>query len=187
MDKLFLPNDHVNKYKGPPLPRSVTVLVQLASGLEYIHSQNIVHRDIKPENILLSVKTPLNECSLAVTFKWADFGLSKSNVTDRGTFSQSAAGSLKWMAPEVFGLFISNLEENQPVRGTLKSDVYSEGLVFGYYLLDGEHILGQNCNALTANSRQTIIIENATSKINKSTYVVRKISIIKVLFFFDIC
>jgi hypothetical protein len=27
-------------------------------------------------------------------------------------------------------------------RGTVKSDVFSEGLVFGYYLLDGDHPFG---------------------------------------------
>lgn len=156
MDKLFLPDDDENKYKGPPLPHYLTVLLQLACGLEYIHSKSVVHRDIKPGNVLISLNNFQNDLiNQEVTFKWADFGLSKSNVTGHGSFSKSGLkGSQNWMAPEDI------LGESD--RGTLKSDVYSEGLVFGYYILKGVHLLGKDDDEINKNRKEGKI-KNAKS------------------------
>ena len=85
--------------------------------------------------------------------KWADFGLSKT-VNLRGTFTMSGTrGTLCWMAPEVLnviaeeeeanGKSISDDSESSP-RGTVKSDVFSAGCVFVYYLLEGIHLYGSN-------------------------------------------
>ena len=52
LEKLFLKDGHKNKYHGP-MPPSLTVLHQLAVGLEYIHKMGLVHRDLKPENVLI--------------------------------------------------------------------------------------------------------------------------------------
>ena len=46
------------------------MLIQLFSGIAYIHSELLVHRDIKPENILIE-KGPDDENT---TLKIADFG-----------------------------------------------------------------------------------------------------------------
>lgn len=135
-------------------------------GLNIFHSQKVVHRDIKPANVLFSIKTQILDNLRyrgEVIFKWADFGLSKSNVTERGSFSQSQSGSWKWMPPEVFNLIIDNSGKNEPLRETVKSDVYSEGLVFGFCMLDGVHLLGQNFDEINTN-RQTGNVKNATSK-----------------------
>ncbi len=77
MDQLFLPENNSRKYKGPPLRRQTKVLLQLAEGLAYIHSNRLVHRDIKPANVLISITDP-------VSLKWADFGLIKE-TSDGGT------------------------------------------------------------------------------------------------------
>ena len=81
--------------------------------------------------------------------KWADFGLSKP-VNERGSFSISGIrGTLNWLAPELLKLYYS--EETSPsgsgttstnIRGTVQSDVYTEGLVFGYIILGGVHLFG---------------------------------------------
>jgi serine/threonine protein kinase len=82
--------------------------------------------------------------------KWADFGLSKQ-VNERGSHSISGSrGSDNWYAPEIL---IKIQEENGKddtahQRGTVKSDVFSGGLVFGYYLLDGDHPFGSAVNVL---------------------------------------
>ena len=129
-----------NKYKGPPLPPDEIVLYQIACGVGYIHSKKLVHRDIKPENILISLTDP-------VTMKISDFGLSKS-VNSRGTFSVSGIrGTFDWMAPEFLAMVDS--EEEIAKRGSVKSDIFSTGLVFFYFVTRGIHPFGENILIMT--------------------------------------
>lgn len=89
LDQCYLPDKDIKKYKGA-LPSDEQVLLQMAEGLNYIHSMNLVHRDIKPENILISMSEP-------VLIKLADFSLCKP-VNQRGTFSLSGIkGTQYWM------------------------------------------------------------------------------------------
>ncbi|XP_059352656.1 serine/threonine-protein kinase/endoribonuclease IRE2-like [Daphnia carinata] len=132
LDKLFLESDHPKKYKGP-MPHHIEVFLQLASGLEHIHSKNLVHRDIKPDNILISER--ITSQTTEVTLKWADFGLSKS-VNERGTCSMSGIrGTTNYLAPEI-------LRKGEDGRGDVKSDIFALALVFGYFLLGGQHLYG---------------------------------------------
>ncbi len=135
LDQIFLEPENPRKYKGPELPNHLEIFFQLASGLEYIHSENLFHRDIKPANVLIST-----DDQQKVTMKLADFGLSKS-VNERGTCSMNSGvkGTNKWLAPE---LLKSIANEEPQGRGTVKSDVFALGLVFGYLLLEGEHLYG---------------------------------------------
>ncbi|KZS09260.1 Uncharacterized protein APZ42_026555 [Daphnia magna] len=141
LDQVFLRPDNPKKYKGPPLPRYTDVFRQLALGLEHIHSKNLIHRDIKPENVLISVRS--NDQVNDITIKWADFGLSKS-VNERGTCTLSGVkGTKNWFAPELLKLLLDGRKTIE-ARGSVKSDVFSLGLVFGYLLLDGKHLYGSN-------------------------------------------
>jgi serine/threonine-protein kinase/endoribonuclease IRE1 len=79
--------------------------------------------------------------------KWADFGLSKP-VNERGSHSISGVsrGTDNWYAPEILKIMVEQ-EENENKssprqRGTIKSDVFTEGLIFAYYLLNGVHPFG---------------------------------------------
>jgi hypothetical protein len=58
--------------------------------------------------------------------------ISKS-VNENGSYSLSKNVKLsdKWFPPEILKL------KKAKQRGTIKSDVFSEGLVFGFYLLNG--------------------------------------------------
>jgi serine/threonine-protein kinase/endoribonuclease IRE1 len=110
-------------------------IYQLATGLEYIHKQGLIHRDLKPENVLILKNRENQE-----TMKWADFGLRKQ-VNERGTCSLSGTKwTWEWLAPEILKLLDTEDEITQ--RGTIKSDVFAEGLVFGYYLSNGLHPFG---------------------------------------------
>jgi serine/threonine protein kinase len=146
LDQIFLNPDDPRKYKGPKLPQHFTVFLQLAEGLEYIHSKNLIHRDVKPENVLIYV-----DSKGQITMKLADFGLSRS-VNARGTFTMSSEikGTKYWYAPELLKL-ISQFQQSTQRRGTVKSDVFALGLVFAYLLLDGQHLYGSNENEINAN------------------------------------
>ena len=131
------------KYKGQ-MPTDAQVLYQIACGLNYIHSKKLVHRDIKPENILISLTDP-------VRMKIADFGLSKDTNT-RGTFTVSGIkGTLNWIAPECFPP--QNSEEDVVIRGSVKSDIFSTGCVFFYFVTRGSHLFGEGFDIM-ANIRK---------------------------------
>ena len=148
LDQIFLDANHPQKYNGPKLPHHFTVFLQLAEGLEYIHSKNLIHRDIKPGNVLIHVDSTDGK----ITMKLADFDLSRP-VNERGTFTMSSGfiGTRNWYAPELLKLLITQLQQSTQRRGTVKSDVFALGLVFVYLLLDGQHLYGSNEIEITAN------------------------------------
>ena len=135
------------------MPPKEEVLLQLAKGLDHIHQIGLVHRDIKPENVLIW----LNPEQDKVLMKWADFGFSKQ-VSERGTFSMTSGikGTHDWLAPEILKLLDDdNFTENAEIKkGTVKSDVFAEGLVFGYFLLDGRHPFGDTKRQLRNHVRR---------------------------------
>jgi serine/threonine protein kinase len=138
LDHKFLDETNPKKYRGL-MPPEKEVCLQLAKGLAYIHDKGLIHRDIKPENVLIWV----DYTGEKVVMKWSGFGLSKQ-VNERGSHSISGMrGTNNWMAPEILKTTTSMHR-----RGTVKSDVFSAGLVFGYYLLDGDHPFGSPINVL---------------------------------------
>ncbi len=128
------------------MPTAKDVLMQLAIGLEHIHNKGLVHRDLKPENVLIWVDPKTQKALM----KWADFGLSK-RVNEKGSYSMQSGVKGTWVfsAPEILKLLE---EEDTPTstdgttstntRGNIKSDVFAEGIVFGYFLLRGVHLFG---------------------------------------------
>ena len=119
-------DDYVQgNYKGP-MPTEVDGLIQMASGLAYIHSQRFVHRDIKPENVLISQTFVL---------KISDFGFCKA-VTTSGTFSNSSGlkGTQNYMAPEYLEMKNKSEEEIRAIRARLSLDIFSLGCVFFTYI-----------------------------------------------------
>ena len=153
LDKLYLPEDNINKYTELK-PTVEAIFIQLAKGLEHIHGNNLVHRDLKPENALIWVG-PGDGGKQKVTLKWADFGLSKETST-RGSFSISAIkGTYIWLSPELLELY--NKFENLPserLRSTFQSDVFAQGLTFAYVLLAGGHLYGAEKEEILGNLRK---------------------------------
>ncbi|KAG1330248.1 putative Serine/threonine-protein kinase HT1 [Cocos nucifera] len=99
---------HKLEHKSLPLQQLISTALDIARGMEYIHSQGVIHRDLKPENILFDED---------LCVKIADFGIACEEAycdalaEDPGTF--------RWMAPEM-------IKHKHYGR---KVDVYSFGLV----------------------------------------------------------
>ena len=73
--------------------QKLLMLKQIASGLTYLHTNNIVHGDIKPLNILL------NDDRSVV--KLCDFGLSRFKSDLKGTRTGTFRGTDMYLSPEL--------------------------------------------------------------------------------------
>ncbi|OAX35105.1 kinase-like protein [Rhizopogon vinicolor AM-OR11-026] len=94
------------------------ILRDIAAGLQYLHTNNVIHGDLTGPNILIHGDG---------TACLADFGLSLlySDIVSISQASWTSAlhGNFRWLAPELLG----DPEDNIPVRPRQCSDIYSFG------------------------------------------------------------
>uniref|UniRef100_A0A6N2LVA0 non-specific serine/threonine protein kinase n=1 Tax=Salix viminalis TaxID=40686 RepID=A0A6N2LVA0_SALVM len=93
-----------------PWPVRMSIAIETACALAYLHSSDVIHRDVKTDNILLE-----NDFHVKV----ADFGLSRLFPTDVTHVSTAPQGTPGYVDPEYY----------QCYHLTNKSDVYSFGVV----------------------------------------------------------
>lgn len=110
----------------PFLPSETkTLLLQIVSGVEYLHSHWIMHRDLKTSNILLNNRGEL---------KLADFGISRYTGNPRPKLTQTVV-TLWYRAPEL----LLGAEDYD-----FEIDIWSIGCIFAELLTTKPLFQGKN-------------------------------------------
>ena len=108
-----------------PLPRTLRIMEQTCSALQFAHERNVIHRDIKPANLMLTADD---------TVKVTDFGTAK--ILQFGTVQQTAhvMGTPSYMSPEQV--------KGRAVDG--RSDIFSLGVMLYEMVTSEKPFPGQN-------------------------------------------
>lgn len=107
---------HRNESGSLSIKTILSMALDVAMGMEYLHSQGVVHRDLKSENLVLTEDLHL---------KLTDFGV--GCLETECDLRSADTGTYRWMAPEM----ISHKHYSKKV------DVYSFGIVL-WELVTGE-------------------------------------------------
>ncbi|XP_022145909.1 light-sensor Protein kinase-like, partial [Momordica charantia] len=121
-----------------PLYVVVDIMLQIARGMEYLHSRMIYHGELNPSNVFMK---PRNCSEGSYLVKVCGFGLSSvKNPPLRNSTNQIETNPFIWHAPEV----MAEQERQGPGTGTVssckkteKADVYSFGMLC-FELLTGK-------------------------------------------------
>jgi serine/threonine protein kinase len=117
--------------------RTLTLLRQVAAGVEAAHDEGILHRDLKPANIfIMQPRKKAGTASGDGIVKVGDFGLAKivdqaiadtSGISGSGPASRGIIGTPEYMAPE---------QMQMEVKLDARADVYALGVI-AYHMLGG--------------------------------------------------
>ena len=115
--------DYIEKKGQLSAKETISISIQMVTGIQAAHNQHIIHRDIKPQNIIIS-----KDGKVKVT----DFGIARA-TTSTNTISTNVMGSVHYTSPE-------------QARGGIvdeKSDIYSAGItmyemITGHVPFDGD-------------------------------------------------
>jgi predicted ATPase len=128
--------------RGGSLEHQVTLFIQMLQALVYLHRRGILHRDMKPSNALV----------VNGQIKLLDFGLSVLTGRTMEHLTQTTAGTMAYMAPELF--------QGEPYSQA--SDLYALGLI-AFELFSGKFPYDQSTIA-------TMIHDVLSKQIDTSSY-----------------
>ncbi|KAF8339478.1 kinase-like domain-containing protein, partial [Amanita rubescens] len=106
------------KKANPSVAEIEERILEVAQGIEYIHSQGVVHGDLRGANILLDPEFHV---------QIADFGLTRLS---EATATQSGALHYNFAAPELFGYTEVEDDADDDTARTYKSDVFAFGRLY---------------------------------------------------------
>ena len=99
------------------LSEAIDIMLQLTDGMAHAHDSYIIHRDLKPQNVMIK-----DDGQIKIT----DFGIAMALNATQLTQTNSVMGSVHYLPPE----------QASGKGSTIKSDIYSMGIIF-YELLTG--------------------------------------------------
>lgn len=99
------------------LSEAIDIMLQITEGMAHAHDSYIIHRDLKPQNIMIQ-----DDGQIKIT----DFGIAMALNSTQLTQTNSVMGSVHYLPPE----------QAAGKGSTIKSDIYSMGIIF-YELLTG--------------------------------------------------
>ena len=99
------------------ISEALDIMCQLTDGMAHAHDSYIIHRDLKPQNIMIK-----DDGQIKIT----DFGIAMALNATQLTQTNSVMGSVHYLPPE----------QASGKGSTIKSDIYSMGIIF-YELLSG--------------------------------------------------
>jgi serine/threonine protein kinase len=113
------------------LIQQVDLMLQIAEGIKYLHSMDLVHRNVMPDNILVKCDKPGSECSILAPepfwiAKIGGFGATKVKMESTAYANQTLNIGSVMMAPEMYDLESGEYPERFHPK---KTDVYSFGLL----------------------------------------------------------
>ncbi|HEY2233450.1 MAG TPA: protein kinase, partial [Candidatus Angelobacter sp.] len=100
------------------IAESVSIVMQICSGLSCAHAEGVVHRDLKPSNIMV-------EPSGRVVVM--DFGLARADNIGQMTQTGAVIGTYQYMSPE----------QAKGAKADARSDIFTVGIIL-YELLTGK-------------------------------------------------
>ncbi|BDA49710.1 probable mitogen-activated protein kinase kinase kinase 12 at C-terminar half [Coccomyxa sp. Obi] len=111
------------------LPSGVLCLMDIAAGMEHLHSLGVLHADLKGANVLMKSAAKSNYDNRGYTCKLADFGLSRVMENNSTHVSTSTYGTAAYMPAEL-------LMEGKMTKA---ADVYSFAMLM-HELLTGQQL-----------------------------------------------
>ncbi len=123
-----------------PLDKILIIARSVCHSLRILHDLNIVHGDLKPDNILIK------RTSSGLTGKIIDFDdsyFSENPPKDR----ESLVGTPEYYSPEQAAYIMDEDEEIDGSTLTLKSDIFTLGIILCEYFTGKKPVLPSDCGS----------------------------------------
>jgi len=134
--------DHIQRRKFFTEHEAASIVTDVASALEFLHSKGIAHRDLKPENVLCVYNDRLTPVKLCDFDLGSGIKFHSGGGSDTTPLLLTPVGSAEFMAPEIVEAFIDDTEDD--FKYDKRCDLWSLGVMM-YILLCGYPPFSGSC------------------------------------------